>query len=158
MDWVDVLRWIHVLGATVLIGTGSGIAFFMVMAHRTQNAVLVAHTASVVVVADMIFTATAAVLQPITGLALAWELGWSLSDGWIAISLAIYIFIGLYWVPVLFIQIRIRDEAIAAAQEGIALTSRYARLYRIWFACGVPAFAAIVILLWLMLMKPSISF
>ena len=35
MAWIDFLRWAHVIGATVLLGTGAGIAFFMVMAHRT---------------------------------------------------------------------------------------------------------------------------
>lgn len=156
--WIDVVRLLHVLGACVLIGTGAGIAFFMVMAHRTKDAASIAHTAGIVVVADMLFTATAAVAQPITGLLLARDLGWSLWDGWLALSLALYVFIGVFWLPVVSIQAKMRVEARISAQSGTPLTPRYMRLYRIWFACGIPAFVAIVALLWLMIVKPVIVF
>ena len=158
MDWGELLRVAHVLGACVLIGTGSGIAFFMLMAHRTADPSFVAQAASVVVVADMLFTATAAITQPLTGYLLMRQLGWSFSDGWLALSLALYVFIGLFWLPVVWIQARMRDEARMSARQGIALTRRYNRLYRIWFACGVPAFSAIVVLLWLMVARPHIAF
>ncbi len=158
MELFDIVRVLHVIGACVLIGTGTGIAFFMLMANRTADPASVAHTASVVVVADMFFTATAAIAQPITGFALAWNLGWSLREPWIALSLALYVFIGVFWLPVIAIQIKMRDEAIASARAGVPLTGRYKRLYRIWFACGIPAFAAIIILLWLMIIRPAIGF
>ena len=158
MDWSELLRVAHILGACVLIGTGSGIAFFMLMAHRTADPVFVAQTASVVVVADMLFTATVAIAQPITGYLLMQQIGWDFSDGWLALSLALYVFIGLFWLPVVWIQAKMRDEARMSAQQGIALTQRYNRLYRIWFACGIPAFSAIVVLLWLMVTRPLITF
>lgn len=158
IDWIDIVRLSHVLGACVLIGTGAGIAFFMVMAHRTKDPTSIAHTASIVVIADMVFTATAAIAQPITGIILARNLGWSIWDGWIAVSLALYVFIGLFWLPVVSIQTKMRDEARTSVQSGIPLTPRYIRLYRIWFACGIPAFLAIVALLWLMIVRPVIIF
>ena len=158
IDWIDVVRLLHVLGACVLIGTGAGIAFFMVMAHRTKDPASIAHTAGIVVIADMLFTATAAIAQPITGIVLARHLGWPIFDGWIAVSLGLYVFIGLFWLPVVSIQAKMREEARASAQSGALLTSRYMLLYRIWFACGVPAFLAIVALLWLMIMRPVIVF
>ena len=157
MDWLDLVRLIHVLGACVLVGTGAGIDFFMVMANRTADPVLVAHTASVVVIADIVFTATAAVLQPITGMVLTWGLGWSLTEGWIALSLSLYVFIGVFWLPVVWIQAKMHDEAVLCAKSGTTLSVQYRRLYRIWFACGFPAFIAIIALLWLMIAKPSIS-
>ncbi|EJT04871.1 DUF2269 domain-containing protein [Rhizobium sp. CCGE 510] len=147
----------HVLGATVLFGTGAGIAFFMVMAHRTRDPRLVAHVAATVVVADTVFTATAAILQPVTGTLLARSIGWELSEGWIALSLLLYIVTGLFWLPVVWIQIRLRDLARIAAASGSALPPAYFRLYRIWFACGFPAFSAVVGILWLMLTKPAIA-
>ncbi|MEH6836523.1 MULTISPECIES: DUF2269 family protein [Falsihalocynthiibacter] len=156
IDWIEIVRLLHVLGACVLIGTGSGIAFFMVMAHRTKDPASIAHTAAIVVIADMLFTATAAIAQPLTGITLALNHGWPLSEGWIALSLALYVFIGLFWLPVIAIQAKMRDEARASAQTGAPLTPRYMRLYRIWFACGIPAFLAIVILLWLMTVRPEI--
>ena len=82
MEWVYLLKVAHVLGACVLIGAGAGIAFFMLMAHRTADPSFIARTASGVVVADMLFTATAAIAQPITGYLLMRHLGWSFSDGW----------------------------------------------------------------------------
>ncbi|RUW65781.1 MULTISPECIES: DUF2269 domain-containing protein [unclassified Mesorhizobium] len=152
----DVLRLVHVLGATVLFGTGIGIAFFMAMAVRTRDPRIVAHVAGIVVVADTIFTATAVVLQPLTGYGLARVVGWPLDEGWILLSLALYVIIGLFWVPVVWIQIRLRDMAKHAAAEATALPPGFDRLYRVWFAFGFPAFFAVVAIFWLMLTKPSI--
>jgi uncharacterized membrane protein len=155
MEPVDVLRWLHVIGATVLLGTGAGIAFFMLMAHRTRQPALVAHVAGTVVVADLLFTATAVVAQPLTGLGLALLVGWPLTEGWLLVSLALYVLTGLFWLPVVWIQLRMRDLARSAAREGLPLPGEYHRLFRIWFACGIPAFLAVLAILWLMLAKPS---
>ncbi|MBR0680091.1 DUF2269 domain-containing protein [Roseomonas eburnea] len=153
----DLLRWLHVLGAAVLFGTGAGIAFFMVMAHRTRDAALIAHVAGTVVVADTVFTATAVVLQPVTGVLLVQEVGWSLTEGWILLSLALYVLTGLFWLPVVAIQLRLRNLARAAAAAGVALPPAYHRLYRIWFACGFPAFLAVLAIFWLMLTRPLLG-
>ncbi len=155
MDWAEFLRWAHVLGACVLIGTGAGIAFFMLMAHRTGQAALIAHVGATVVVADMLFTATAVVIQPITGVLLAQAMGWPLTTPWILMAFGLYVFIGLCWLPVVWIQARMRDLARAAAQAGEALPGAYQRLFRWWFALGVPAFAAILLLLALMIVRPA---
>ena len=155
MEPVDVLRWLHVIGATVPLGTGAGIAFFMLMAHRTRQPALVAHVAGTVVVADLLFTATAVIAQPLTGLGLALLIGWPLTEGWLLVSLALYVLTGLFWLPVVWIQLRMRDLARAAAREGLPLPGQYHRLFRIWFACGIPAFLAVLAILWLMLAKPS---
>jgi uncharacterized membrane protein len=156
MEWLVFLRWLHLIGATVLLGTGAGIAFFMVMAHRTGQATLIAHVAGTVVVADWLFTASAVLLQPITGYLLAREIGWSLSEGWIAISLALYVLTGCFWLPVVWIQHRLRDLAREAAANSVPLPAAYHRLYRIWFACGFPAFVSVLAIIWLMLARPSL--
>ncbi|MDK4737914.1 DUF2269 domain-containing protein [Rhizobium sp. CNPSo 3464] len=153
----ELLRLVHVVGATVLFGTGAGIAFFMVMAHRTGDPKLIAHVAATVVIADTIFTATAVILQPVTGYLLAQSIGWPLEEGWIALSLLLYVLTGVFWLPVVWIQIRLRDLARTASATGTPLPAAYHRLYRIWFACGFPAFFAVIGILWLMLNKPSIS-
>jgi uncharacterized membrane protein len=155
MELLDLLRWLHGIGATVLLGTGAGIAFFMLMAHRTRQPALVAHVAGTVVVADLLFTATAVIAQPLTGLGLALLVGWPLTEGWLLVSLALYVLTGLFWLPVVWIQLRMRDLARAAAREGLPLPGQYHRLFRIWFACGIPAFLAVLAILWLMLAKPS---
>ncbi|MET4700978.1 putative membrane protein [Constrictibacter sp. MBR-5] len=155
-DWFLPLKALHIVGAAVLLGTGAGIAFFMVMAHRTRDARIVAHTAGVVVIADMLFTASAVVVQPLTGAALAQRAGWPLLDGWVAASLGLYAVIGLFWLPVVWMQWRMRDLARAAAAAGEPLPPAYHALYRWWFAFGFPAFAAVLGIVWLMVAKPDI--
>jgi uncharacterized membrane protein len=157
MDWVIVLRWLHVIGACVLLGTGAGIAFFMVMAHRTGNAALIAHTARIVVIADWVFTASAVVVQPITGALLVGALGWSWDEGWIVLSLALYVLTGCFWLPVVWMQRRMRDLAARAAAQNQSLSSEYYGLYRLWFGFGFPAFFAVLAIIWLMLARPALS-
>ncbi|AXI41953.1 DUF2269 domain-containing protein [Sulfitobacter sp. SK011] len=151
----DLLLFAHVIGAAVLLGTGAGIAFFMFSSQRSQNPALIAHVAGIVVVADWLFTATAAVAQPITGYFLAQAAGWPLTSGWLAWALLLYVFVGVFWLPVIWIQKQLRDLAQTAAAQGAPLPPRFHRLYRIWFACGFPAFAAVLAILWLMITKPT---
>ena len=155
LDWEILLRMAHVIGAMVLFGTGAGIAFFMLMAHRSGDARVIAHVAGVVVLADTIFTATAVIAQPVTGVLLARATGWPLTEGWIVLSLILYGVTGAFWLPVVWIQLRLRDMARAAQATGTALPPRYFRLFRIWFACGFPAFFAVGAILWLMLARPA---
>jgi uncharacterized membrane protein len=152
--WIEFLRWAHIIGATVLVGTGAGIAFFMLMAHRTKDARLIAHTAGTVVIADWFFTTSAIIVQPITGALLAFEIGWPLTEGWVLWSLLLYVFVGVFWLPVVWIQHQLRDIARAAALENTVLPERYNQLYRIWFACGFPAFFAVLAIVWLMVSRP----
>ncbi|MER9074862.1 DUF2269 family protein [Mesorhizobium sp. M0904] len=152
-----LLKFLHVIGASVLLGTGAGIAFFMLLAHRTGNAATVAAVARIVVVADFLFTATAVVAQPLTGAALAWQAGYSLSEGWIALSIALYIFTGMFWLPVVWMQMEMRKLASQAAAAGAPLPPRYHRLFWLWFAFGFPAFAAVLGIFWLMIARPAIG-
>lgn len=158
MLYADLLRWLHVVGATVLFGTGAGIAFFMLMAHLSRDARAIAHVAGTVVLADTVFTLTAVIAQPVTGILLARDIGWSLSEGWLLLSIALYVLTGVFWLPVVWIQIRLRDLARTAVNDGTALPDRYFRLFRIWFACGFPAFFAVATILWLMLTRPALTF
>ncbi len=151
-----ILRWLHVLGACVLLGTGSGIAFFMLMAHRTGDAKIVYHTAKTVVLADYIFTASAVIVQPITGLWLAYLVGWELTTPWVMLSLGLYIAIGFLWLPVVFMQKTMRDLANEAAQNNEPLPPQYHSLFRRWFGFGVPAFAMVLAIVWLMVARPAI--
>ena len=155
MTWYLVLKFLHVVGATVIFGTGSGIAFFMLIAHRTGDPAFVARTAGTVVLADTLFTASAVTLQPITGWLLAREVGWSLGEPWLLAALILYGVAGAFWLPVVVMQIRMRDLARAAADEGSPLPAAYHRLFRWWFAFGFPGFGSVVAILWLMIARPS---
>ena len=153
-----LLQYAHIVGAAVLLGTGAGIAFFMLRAHLTRDAAVIAGVARIVVTADFVFTATAVVVQPVTGYLLAKLLGYPIFDGWIALSLILYAVTGAFWIPVVFMQIRIRDLAEAAVRGGTALPPAYHRLFWTWFAFGFPAFAAVLGILWLMTSRPVFSF
>ena len=152
-----VLKYLHVIGAAVLLGTGAGIAFFMLMAHRTGDAAIVAATARTVVVADLVFTATAVTAQPITGILLARSVGYPLGEGWIIASIALYLLTGAFWLPVVWMQAEMRRLAQGAAEAGKPLPARYHRLYRLWFAFGFPAFASVLLIFWLMIARPQIA-
>lgn len=149
-----LLKYLHVIGASVLLGTGAGIAFFMLLAHRTGDPGVVAGVARIVVIADFVFTATAVVLQPITGLALVWHLGYDPREQWIVLSILLYAVTGAFWLPVVWIQNQMRREARHAVVRAGALSKRYHRLFRIWFACGFPAFFSILAIVWLMIQRP----
>ena len=153
-----VIRWLHVIGAAVLLGTGAGIAFFMLMAHRSRDVAVIAGVARIVVIADFVFTATAVVLQPVTGVLLASALGWPVLEGWIALSILLYLFTGAFWLPVVWMQMRMRALAEAARRSGTALPRAYHRLFRLWFAFGFPAFLAVLAIFWLMVARPRIPF
>jgi hypothetical protein len=77
------IEYLHVLGAIVILGTGTGIAFFMLMAHRSGDAAFIARTAEVVVIADFIFTLSSVLLQPVTGGLLMWLSSTAITEGWL---------------------------------------------------------------------------
>jgi uncharacterized membrane protein len=151
-----ILKYLHVIGSTVLLGTGAGIAFFMLMAHRTGEAATIAATARIVVIADFVFTATAVIVQPVTGLLLVRTIGYDLSEGWILASIALYLFTGAFWLPVVWMQARMRDLAKQSAAAGGPLPPAYHRLFRLWFAFGFPAFFAVLAIFWLMIARPGL--
>ncbi len=152
-----VLKYLHVIGATVLLGTGAGIAFFMVLAHLDGRAAIVAAVARMVVIADFVFTATAVVAQPVTGFLLVQEIGLPLSEGWVALSLLLYLVTGAFWLPVVWMQMRMRDLAAQSTAADAPLPPAYHTLFRWWFAFGFPAFAAVLAIFWLMIAKPSFT-
>ena len=151
------LKYLHLIGAAVLLGTGAGIAFFLLLAHSTRNTAIIAGVARIVVIADFVFTASAVLVQPITGIALAAQDGYFLGEGWILLSILLYLVAGAFWLPVVWMQMRMRDLAAAAEAEAAPLPRSYHRLFRTWFAFGFPAFAAVLAIFWLMITRPAIQ-
>lgn len=150
-----VLKYLHILGAIAILGTGAGIAFFMLMAHLSRDAAFVARTAAIVVLADFVFTATAVVAQPVTGFLLMRETGVTISQWWVMASLVLYGIAGAFWIPVVWMQMRMRDLAASAAFGGEALPPTYHRLFRCWIAFGFPGFGAVMLIVWLMIARPT---
>ena len=151
-----IAKYLHVLGAIVILGTGSGIAFFMLMAHLSRDPAYIARTAATVVIADMLFTLTAVLLQPVTGGFLMALSATSLGERWLLTSLGLYVVAGLFWIPVIFMQVEMRDLARKAAAQQAPLPPRYFALFRRWFLFGIPGFGSVMVILWLMIAKPQI--
>ena len=146
--WIKLL---HILSATVLFGTGMGIAFFMLKAYLSNNDEAMAVTTRHVVMADWLFTTPAVVIQLLTGLWLTNKLNMSFGSNWFVAVIGIFIFVGICWIPVVRIQIRIRDLIAAGASR-----DDYRKLMRIWAALGVPAFGGVLVLFFLMVSKTGI--
>jgi uncharacterized membrane protein len=149
-----LVKYLHVLGAIVVLGAGTGIAFFMLMAHLSRDAAFIARTAATVVMADLLFTLTAVILQPVTGGLLMALSATTFAERWLAVSLVLYAVAGLFWIPVIFMQIEMRNLAGAAAAKHQPLPPRYFALFRRWVGCGFPGFGAVIVILWLMIAKP----
>jgi uncharacterized membrane protein len=149
-----IVKYLHVLGAIVILGTGTGIAFFMLMAHRSGDPAFIARTAATVVIADMLFTLAAVLLQPVTGGLLMALSATTLAERWLVMSLGLYAVAGLFWIPVIFMQIEMRNLARIATVQRQPLPPRYFALFRRWFGFGIPGFGSVMLILWLMVAKP----
>ena len=149
------LKLVHILSGAVLFGTGAGIAFFMLRAHASRDARTVAVVGRIVVLADLVFTATAVVVQPLSGLGLILLQGWSPFEPWLMAAYGLYVVIGLCWLPVVWIQIRMLHLAEAAVRSEEPLPATYHRLFAWWFALGFPAFAGVLGIYGLMVFKPA---
>jgi len=149
------LKWLHVLSAAVLFGTGLGIAFFMWLAYQSRDVAAVAVTARIVVIADFLFTLPAVVVQPVTGFWLVYETGYELTELWLLLAIALYLLIGACWIPVVFMQIRARDLALAARHNHAPLPPAFHRIMKRWFWLGWPAFLSVLAIFGLMFYKPD---
>lgn len=150
-----ILKWLHIVSSTALLGTGAGIAYFMWRAHRTGDARVIAAVAGDVVRADILFTATAVVVQPVTGFLLMWKLGYPWTLPWIHWALLLYVLIGCCWLPVVWLQVQMRNIARRSVAEQTQLPEVYYRYFKYWFRLGWPAFAGVMAVFWLMVAKPT---
>jgi uncharacterized membrane protein len=154
MDYL-VVKWLHILSSTVLFGTGLGSAYYMFFASLTRHPAAVAVVVRQVVWADWLFTTTTIVFQPLSGLYMLQLAGIPWTTRWVMWSFVLYFVAGACWLPVVWLQIRMRRMAEAAAAAGQPLPSKYFTFLRWWTALGVPAFLALVVVFWLMVAKPA---
>jgi uncharacterized membrane protein len=153
---VTLLKLIHIISSTVLFGTGLGTAFHGLASNLRGDLRGIVVANKNVVLADWLFTSPAVVIQPATGVALALEEGWPLDSRWILASVALYIFVGACWLPVVWLQMRMAKIAEACLETGAPLPAEYRRYFRWWFALGWPAFIAMLAIFWLMVAKPQL--
>ncbi len=150
--WV---KWVHILSATILFGTGLGTAFHMYATHLRGDPAAIAAAARNTVLADWLFTTPAAVVQPVSGIFLIVMAGYDPHAPWLMLSYGLYILASACWLRVVFLQFRLRDLAHAAAARGGALPPAYHAAMRQWFWLGWPAFISFLLIFALMVMKPD---
>ncbi len=153
-----LLKTLHILSATLLVGTGFGSAFYLYMTHRSGDIHAIARVSALVVRADAWFTTPAIILQPLTGLWMAQIAGYPVLSGWIGWALLLYLFAGACWLPVVWLQIEMRKMAAVAEQGAAPLPERYWRYAKWWERLGYPAFAAMLVVYWLMVGKGLMPF
>ena len=155
------LKWLHIISSVLLVGTGLGSAFYMFFTNRSGSVQAQAVVTRLVVRADWWFTTPTVFVQPATGLAMAAVAGLPLTTPWLAVSLGLYAVAGGCWLPVVWLQLRMRDMAVEAAQAPLGdgvLPPLYWRYARWWEALGYPAFVAIAVVFYLMVNKPALAF
>jgi uncharacterized membrane protein len=150
------VRVIHILSATVLFGTGMGTAFHGLASNLSGDIRAIAVANRNVVLADWLFTTPAVIVQPVTGIWLAWLKGWPLTSGWIVWAFVLYVITGACWLPVVWIQMRMKQMSDAAVATGEPLPPVYRVYFRWWFALGWPAFTAMVLIFALMVYRPML--
>ena len=153
MDYL-LLKWIHIVSSTILFGTGIGSAFFMFMANRRKDVAGIYFATRHVVIADWLFTTPSVIIQLLSGLYLVHLGGYHLTDDWIMWGLALYFFAGACWLPVVWMQIKMRDMAKIALESKTPLPPRYWKMDKCWITLGSLAFPAIMVVFWLMVAKP----
>ena len=151
----EIVKTIHIISGAVLFGTGLGTAWFMGRADRSRQAAVIFVTARHVVWADYLFTLPAILIQPLSGLWLSQLAGFPPGGKWLVVTYVLYAIAGACWIPVVWLQIRMRDLAGAAVRDGTALPPLYHRYMQIWFILGWPAFSAVIAIFYLMVAKPS---
>lgn len=154
MNTYLVVKWLHILSSVLIVGTGFGTAFYLYFANRSRNVAAIAVVSRLVVRADTWFTTPAAIFQPISGWWLMTQAGWTWTDAWIAASLGLFVLTGACWLPVLWLQLRLRDLAALATASAAPLPERYWRYARWWEWLGYPAFLAMLAVFYLMVAKP----
>lgn len=148
-----VLKWVHVLSSTILFGAGIGSAFHLFAASLRRRLGGIVATTRNVVVADWMLTTPTAILQPVTGILLVEKMGVPYSTPWVAWSLGLYAVAIACWIPVVAIQIRMRNIAVAAEHAGEPVPAAYDRLFHLWTILGLAAFFPFLLIFWLMVTK-----
>ena len=151
-----ILKWIHILSSVVLVGVGFGSAFYLFFTNRTRNVGAIAEVSRLVVRADFWFTCPTIIIQPLSGFALATMLDYPLSLSWLLVTYALFLFAGVMWLPVVWIQIKMAEMAKRSYESNMDLPELYWRYSSVWTLLGGLAFPAMITIFGLMVFKPDL--
>ncbi len=153
MDYL-LLKYIHIISSTILFGTGIGSAFYLFMANRRKDIAGIYFATRHVVIADWLFTTPSVIIQFATGLMLINVVGYNFSDFWVKLAIILYFFAGVCWLPVVWMQIKMRDMAKYALENKAELPEKYWKFDKWWIILGSLAFPAVMVVFYLMVFKP----
>lgn len=153
MNTYLIIKWLHIISSVLMVGTGFGTAFYLFFINRTRNVEAIAEVSRLVVRADTWFTTPAVIFQPLSGWWLMQQAGWTLTTGWILASLALFALAGVCWLPVVWLQLKLRNIACSSRDAQQPLPFQYWRIARVWEMLGYPAFIAVTMIFFLMVNK-----
>jgi uncharacterized membrane protein len=153
MDYLTV-KWLHIVSSTIVFGTGIGSAFYMLFTSLTRDVRATAIVVRHVVIADWLFTTPTMIIQPLTGFYMMHLAHYPLTARWIYWSLILYLFAAGCWLPVVWIQIKMRGFSREADRNNSPLPAVYWLFMKAWVALGTLAFFAFMAIFYLMVKKP----
>lgn len=148
-----MIKWVHILSAILLFGTGFGSAFYKFFTDRTGNLAAMRVTNRLVVRADWLFTTPSVIIQPLTGFWMLYLTGQDMMMFWVMLSLGLYLLAGACWIPVVVLQVRMQ-KVTDQLEDNQPLPEHYRKMQAVWFWLGMPAFSAMLTVVWLMVLKP----
>ena len=154
MNVYFIVKTLHIIGSTILFGTGIGIAFFMFRSCFTGNLNGKYYAVSNTVLADCLFTFPAVILQPLTGFWLIHEVGYDWNSAWLLLTYGSYLLVAMCWLPVVWIQIQLKRMIKQSIENKTELPALYSRYFKAWVMLGWPALIGLVVIFFLMVAKP----
>lgn len=154
MDLSAIVKTVHIVSAAILFGTAFGITFFMFRSHAADTLRERYFAVRTTVLAENLFVLPTVFILPLTGI-------WLLHDGshdpdalWVALAIALFTAGGVCWLPVVWLQVQLRNMLADAVRGSHAVPERYRTLYRVWCLLAWLPFAILIVIFALMVAKP----
>ena len=148
----DMVKVLHVLSACLFLGNVVVSGTWAFMAERTRNFEVVAFSNRLVLITDLMFTLTGALVVVYTGSLMSHRYDGvpAASQAWITWSYMLFGLSGLIWALVL-VPIQLRQRVLLGRHR--AITPEYLKLSRIWQISGAVATVIPLPIVYLMIVK-----
>ncbi|USD20024.1 DUF2269 domain-containing protein [Microbulbifer variabilis] len=150
MNYYLALKTLHILCAIIVLGTGTGIAWYTLRGWLSGDSQVIQWVSKETVRADWIFTGSA--VLGLLGSALGMLVinpAW-IEQTWLQLAAGLTLAVFLLWLPVVYLQYQLRAHA---NQENSHSQIRW--IMRTWCLLGALAFPLTIAIVYLMVSKPS---
>ncbi len=151
-----VMKYLHILSAVIMVGTGFGSALYVFFANRSGSLTVQHFANSMVVRLDWYLTTPTVIIQPLTGWWLIQHVGWQWNSAWLMSAYILYLLIGLAWLPVVWLQVKMYRCTAQALRLNTALDERYIIYQRYWERLGYVGFSGAIVVFYIMVSKISL--